>query len=276
VTSTDTLTGDTASAPINDTAVLARADQVLDHFQSLIQNVPYEDKGVFFSEMLFVLAAVGPGFTGQVMESGRARGQSTFILGGIFPQSKIISIEFDRDSPDAPVAEDRLKDFPHVELLYGDSRRLLFERLEPGAVVIIDGPKGFRAIRLALQLLRTGKVHMVFIHDTYKGLATRRFLERHVPGTLFSDHEPFVERFKHLDKSCWDGFNAGSPLEWRPAPGRSSRKPSYGPTFACIPHDPACAYGPLLWRLHLANVMARAGRSANKKLGRRNTQRGGV
>ncbi len=269
MTHTDSHANTTYSGPLNDQAVLERAQGLLDDFMSRIQGVPYEDKGVFFSEMLFVLAAVGPGFDGQVLESGRARGQSTFVLGRIFPKSKIISVEFDRDSPDAPIAEARLKDLDHVELLYGDSRRLLFEQLQPGAAVIIDGPKGFRAVRLALQLLRTGKVRKVFIHDTYKSMATRRFLENHVPGTLFSDHEQFVQQFKHLDDPCWAGFDTSQPLEWHSSSSGVQGNPSYGPTFACIPHDPACAYGPLLWRLHLANVMARAGKSMGKKLARR-------
>lgn len=269
MTCTDTRGINTAPGPINDRAVFDRAERALDGFVSCIQGVPYEDKGVFFSEMLFVFSAVGPGFDGLVLESGRARGQSTLVLGRIFPQSKIVSVEFDRDSPDALVAEDRLKDFDHVELLYGDSRRLLFEHLKPGAVVIIDGPKGFRALRLALQLLRTGKVQRVFVHDTYKGLATRRFLERHVPGTVFSDHERFVQRFKHLDGPCWDGFDTSRSLEWQPAGISTSEEPSYGPTFACLSHDPMIPYSRLLCRLHLANVMARAGKSVNKKLAKR-------
>lgn len=269
MTPVNTLTSDTASAPINDATVLARAVQAVDGFAALIHGVPYEQKGVFFSEMLFLLAAAGRGFDGLILESGRARGQSTFVLGRIFPESKIVSIEFDRNSPDSAVAEARLKNFGHIELLYGDSRRLLFDHLRPGAVVVIDGPKGFRALRLALQLLSTGKVRMVFIHDTYKGLATRCFLEQHIPGTLFSDSEEFVQRFKHLDGPCWDGFDADRPFEWRPASLGMSAEPSYGPTFACLPHDPAIPYGRLLWRLHLANVMARAGKSVNKKLAKR-------
>lgn len=266
---TDTQTNTSSVNAIDARALLQRAELVVGDFQSRIRDVPYEDKGVFFSEMLFVLAAVGPGFGSRVLESGRARGQSTFVLGRIFPDADIISVEFDKDSPDAPIAEDRLKDFGHVKLLYGDSRKLLFDHLQPGSVAIIDGPKGFRAIRLALQLLRTGKVGKVFIHDVYKGIATRRFLERHVPGTVFSDDGAFVEKFKHLDAPCWDGFDLTQPMEWHSAAASLTGEPSYGPTFACIPHDPSCAYSLLLGRLHLANVLARADKSVNKKLRKR-------
>jgi hypothetical protein len=276
VTCTDTHTDNTISGPINDGLVLERAQHALDDFKSRIQGVPYEDKGVFFSEMLFVLSAVGPGFDGLVLESGRARGQSTYVLGSIFPQSTIVSVEFDKDSPDVPIAEGRLQKFDHIELLYGDSRRLLFDHLQPGAAVVIDGPKGFRAIRLALQLLRTGKAKKVFIHDTYKGLATRCFLESHVPGTVFSDHDVFVQRFKHLDEPCWGGFDTGKSLEWRPASLESSQEPSYGPTFACLSHDPGVSYGLILCRLNLMNFFARAFKSVSKKVARGSTTRDGA
>ncbi len=249
--------------PINNDAVLTRAQHMLERFVDSTRDVPYEDKGVFFSEMLFVNSAAGDGFAGPVLESGRARGQSTFVLGRIFPDSKIVSVEFDRDSPDVPVAEERLKPFKHVELLYGDSQKLLFDHLAPDSVIIIDGPKGFRALRLALQLLKTGKARMVFVHDTYRGLATRRFLEQHVTGAIFSDHAPFVEQFKHLDEHCWDAFDADGRMEWQP---KGVMDPSYGPTFACLPHNPDLSYGLLLLKLHLTNFFARLGKSFNKKL----------
>ncbi len=269
MTHTDTPTINASTDPLNDQALLDRAQLALDDFVTSIQGVPYEDKGVFFSEMLFVLAAAGQTAAPLILESGRARGQSTFVLGRIFPNTKIISVEFDRNSPDAPVAEDRLKDFDNIQLLYGDSRRLLFKHLQPGAIVVIDGPKGFRAIRLALQLLRTGKVQKVFIHDTYKSLPTRRFLNRHVPGTLFSDHDPFVQRFKHLDAPCWDGFDTTKPMEWHCASADLTGNPSYGPTFACLSHDPSTPYRLILCRLNLMNFFARAGTSINKKLRKR-------
>ena len=187
MTPVNTLTSDTASAPINDAAVLARAEQAVDGFAALIHGVPYERKGVFFSEMLFLLAAAGRGFDGLVLESGRARGQSTFVLGSIFPESKIVSIEFDRNSPDSAVAEARLKDFDHVELLYGDSRRLLFEHLRPGAVVVIrhEGPKGGPGMRemLAVTAALSGQgmdEDVALITDGRFSGATRGFTVGHI------------------------------------------------------------------------------------------------
>lgn len=263
VTSIDPQFETSADGTINNDTVLSSAAQSLDRFVAAIRDVPYEEKGVFFSEMLFVYAAAGADSTGPVLESGRARGQSTCVLGRIFPESKIVSVEFDRDSPDAPVAEERLISFDHVELLYGDSQKLLFKHLKPNAVIVIDGPKGFRALRLALQLLRTGKTRMVFVHDTYKGLATRRFLERHVPGVMFSDHESFVEKFRDLDEPCWKAFDRDGALEWQPV---GVQQPSYGPTFACLPYNANVSYGRILMQLHLANFLARTGKTFSKKL----------
>lgn len=266
MTATDTHIQTTEHGPINDAAVLARAAQAEQDFAEQIKGVPYEEKGVFFSEMLFVLAAAGRGYKGLVLESGRARGQSTFVLGTVFPQAKIVSIEFDSHSPDVPIAAERLKPFDNVELLFGDSRKLLFDRLEPGAVVVIDGPKGFRALRLSLQLLRTGKVKVVFIHDVYKGIPTRAFLDRYVPSTIYSDQTDFVERFKHLDACCWDGFGKDAVMEWHPPTLNDSDPRSYGPTFACLPYDPAVSYTRLLWQAHLANFLTRVIKSINKRL----------
>lgn len=266
MTATETTIQSTETGPINAAAVLARAEQAEAEFAEQIKGVPYEEKGVFFSEMLFLLASAGKGYDGLVLESGRARGQSTFVLGTVFPRAKIVSIEFDRDSPDVPIAAERLKRFDNVELLFGDSRKLLFDRLQPGSVVVIDGPKGFRALRLSLQLLRTGKVKMVFIHDVYKGIPTRAFLDRYLPTTIYSDQADFVERFKHLDDCCWDGFAKDAVMEWHPPTLRESDPRSYGPTFACLPYDPSVSYTRLLLQAHLANFRTRATKSINKRL----------
>jgi len=246
---------------------MSRASSAIGAFESAVDGIAYEDKGILFSEMFFLLAAVGPGFSGRVLESGRARGQSTHVLGAMFCGAHIISIEFDRDSPDASIAEARLKPLSNVELHYGDSRRLLFEHLSPGSVAVIDGPKGFRAIRLALQLLRTGDFRGVFIHDVYKGLATRRFLERRVPEAIYSDHEPYVQAYRKLDDRCWAYYAQEPDSRWKPQWFHGQEQASYGATFACIPYDPKRSYGRLLLALNTANFVSRARRSWNKRIG---------
>ena len=55
------------------------------------------------------------------------------------------------------IAAERLRESGNVECRFGDSLLLLPELVEAGDVVLIDGPKDFRALKLAFRLLRGGK-----------------------------------------------------------------------------------------------------------------------
>jgi predicted O-methyltransferase YrrM len=127
------------------------------------------------------------------------RGGSTLMLARCFPKARVVSVEFDRDPAHATVAESRLKPYDNVELLFGDSRDILPKRLEPGDAVLIDGPKGFRALKLAAQLLRTGKPCAVLIHDFYPREPARLFVERYWPNAFFSDDPAFAVHFRELN-----------------------------------------------------------------------------
>lgn len=245
----------------------ARAAELVETFKQRTAGLPYESKGVLYSEMLMVFAAVGEGFTGQILESGRARGQSTHCLSVLFPEAKVVSVEFARDHEDAPVAEARLGPLDNVQLEYGDSRELLPRLLEPESVVVIDGPKGFRAMRLALNLLKTGKPRCVFLHDMSHGSPTRGFAEKHIPHTFFSDDPEFVDAFKHLDTDCWDDPGRDGQGRWLPYQFEGQKQESYGPTFAALPRVEAVSYGRLALQLGLANSLTRLGRSIRKRTG---------
>jgi hypothetical protein len=202
-------------------------------FQELAATVPYEKKGILFSEMLFLAALVKsqPENPLRIIESGRARAQSTFILARLFPELPVVSIEYDADSADTAVAAERLKDCGNVELLFGDSTAILPQMVRSGDVVLIDGPKHFRALRLAMRLLNANAPQMVLIHDVHRGIPERAFLVRCAPQAAFSDDEAFVRKYRHLDDSCWvveqsstggdnpHGF--GNALEWIIAGGES-------------------------------------------------------
>jgi hypothetical protein len=189
---------------------------------------------VFFSEALFIGACCDGVEPKRFIESGRARGQSTVLLAKSFPHLPIISIEFDRASPDCQVASRRLASFANVELRFGDSMTLVPELVRSGDVVIIDGPKHFHALRLAIQLLRMRQAELIFIHDLHRGTSERRFLDREFPGIAYSDDPEFVRRYSYLDKVCWD---TGYPIV--DVPSRATLfgvngAYSYGPTFACL------------------------------------------
>src|SRR5947199_7327370 len=143
---------------LTKTAVADRAAALLPEYREIIGRIPPEAGfgGIWESEMFLFYAAIKPFAPKQILESGRARGKSTLILARCFPESRIISVEYERQSENASAAEAKLKNESNVDLLYGDSREILPARLQDGDAVLIDGTKDFRAVKLAIALLRTG------------------------------------------------------------------------------------------------------------------------
>ena len=212
----------TTSGPISLQRTLARSEQHLADYLRVTTGLSREMKGIRRSEMFFLYASVADMAPARILESGRARAQSTLVLSLLFPQASIISIELDAASPDVAVAAERLKTCQNVECRFGDSRILLPEMLQPGDVVIIDGPKDFRAVKLALRLLRTGKPAAIFLHDLWLGSPVRRFVDRHVPGVFLSDHPEWVCRCAGLDSH--------KPIP----PVLPGVRRAYGATLACF------------------------------------------
>lgn len=220
---------------LHKSAVANRASALLPEYEQLISSISPEAGfgGIWESEMFLFYATVKQFAPKQILESGRARGKSTLILARCFPQSRIISVEYDRESENAPAAEAKLKNETNIELLYGDSLEILPKRLQSGDAVLIDGPKDFRALNLAIDLLRTGKPSAVFIHDFPPGSAQRKFVERNFPDAFFGD-DPLFQSYQSLD----------TDRDPRPNPQRR-----YG-TFVCLP-PPLPELG-LISRLRLA------------------------
>lgn len=219
---------------LGKTTVADSADALLPEYQQIIASVPPEAGfgGIWESEMLLFYAAVKPFAPKQILESGRARGKSTLILARCFPESRILSVEYDRKSENAPAAEAKLKTESNVDLLYGDSREILPHRLEDGDAVLIDGPKDFRALKLAIDLLRTNKPCAVFVHDFPPTSPQRRFVERNFPRAFFGDDLLF-KRFQSLDR------------ERDPRPNSQRR---YG-VFVCLPPPLPMSYWKMRFRL---------------------------
>jgi hypothetical protein len=120
-----------------------------------------------------------------------------------------------------------------------------------GDVVLIDGPKGFRGLRLALRLLATGRVTQVFIHDCALGTEERSFLDAHLRGPLYSDSIQFARIARGLDAVCW----ADIPPDRRFDGERPPRAYGYG--LACIPFDPTAPYRTLFARVVIAGIRSR-------------------
>lgn len=195
-------------------------------FEDLTECIPYENKGILYSEMFFLYLCLKRNPPKKIFESGRARGQSTLILSKIFPNSEIISIEHDKNSVDVPIAFDRLKECRNVQMLFGDATKLLPELVakDPGNVVLIDGPKGYRALRLALKLAQTKMVTHIFVHDTTYDTSERLFLEKFLPNVLYSDNNELSALTKKLDEARGVLMSESYRLPGRP----------YGFSLACI------------------------------------------
>lgn len=209
---------------------LVGGPELLPRFRSIVDGIDDVPRGVLVSEIFFIVATLGAFRPRQIIESGRAMGQSTLLLGRCFPDTSVLSIEYDADHPDATVALKRLAGMANVSCLFGDARRLMPGLMLAGDVAVIDGPKELRAVKLAMDVLRGGGMSVVFIHDCYHGSAIRAFLQRHVPWAFFSDDPRFVSRYCHLDHdrgrmvdSCWSDVH------------RIPADRSYGGTFACVP-----------------------------------------
>jgi hypothetical protein len=234
---------------LNKTAIATRGETLLPKFRDVIGGIAPEAGfgGIWESEMFLFFAAAQPFAPRQILESGRARGKSTLILAQCFPEARIVSVELERETANAAAAEEKLTRCDNVELLYGDSRQILPERLQPGDAVLIDGPKDFRGVELALELLQTGKPCTVFVHDFPPRSPWRKFVERNIPAAFFGD-DPLFERFRVLDQGR-DPRTAGM----------ADKTGNYG-IFACFPPGLPKPY----WRLRLALICAQILRRSDR------------
>ena len=211
---------------------------------------------------MFALFAADP--PRSVLESGRGRGYSTEILARCFPAASIISIESERNSVDVEIAAKRLEAIKNIDCKFGDARVELPRLIERGDVVLIDGPKDFRALKLALRLLRTGKPRAVFLHDLRRGIPVRGFLEKRVPSAFFSDVTEFLSRYGFV------GTREPRPLKGGVLPANVVDRVREG-AMGCIPGE-SRNYGRLLveatllqWKERLRDTARKPFRPPNNR-----------
>lgn len=231
--------------------VAAAAREMLPQMARWAETAPYEKKGILYSEILFLLAYMRGLPFRRVLESGRARGQSTLLLASALPDKKIVSVEFDANSEDVPVAAARLQGRDNVELLFGDARKILPAIVQSGDIAIIDGPKEFRAVRLAIKLLATGKVSHVFVHDLYVGTAERAFVEANFPEALYSDHRDYAQTGSLADNDIQDELLPSQRL------AAVIGDAGYGFSLTCLPLRANRNYFSLLIRARFADLWNR-------------------
>ncbi len=217
--------------PISLESTLTAAVAHEPRFLQLTREAVRASKGVRPSEMFFVCAGIAGANPSQILESGTASGQSTYFLARFFPQARVVTWEIDPEDPLAAIARERLGPVENVELRYGDSRGPLAASMGHGDAVVIDGPKGYRALGMAMELLATGNPIAVYLHDFSPGLPERRFVERHLPEAFFSDDERWNHGYGYLDGKRLDAPRRGKS----PAPRAVGGVSGAGGVFVCLP-----------------------------------------
>lgn len=195
----------------------------------------YENRGILNSEAAFVVGLVRRLGVDCVVESGRARGRSTFLMAKYLPDTEIISIENSNDS-DAQFGIVRLRGFKNVRLVQGDAKILVptfvRESLQSRKKValIIDGPKGYDAVRLLENVIKRHELSFAAIHDMNlidtrnrgKPNIPRYVLQSAFDRVIFSDHPELC--------AGKDGLDSGH----RPYRMGAWHLGSYGPTFGFV------------------------------------------
>lgn len=154
-------------------------------FEAVAALVPYQPKGMFYSEIYFFLQVCAAHQVKTVLESGVKWGMSTRMLGATFPGT-VMAVE------QTPL----IRSIPGVQLLEGDSTLLLprlvrrFAPSEPVAV-LIDGPKGARGLKLKDECLRAG-AKVVGVHDQEAGHGESTHTHT---ATAFRDQAQSLDRF---------------------------------------------------------------------------------
>jgi hypothetical protein len=219
---------------------------------ALIQDVSaidYEFRGIYNSELVLITSLFKSLNITKILESGRARGHSTFVVSKILEPDRrflLVSIDFKRDQASL-YAEERLKGNSSVELLYGDSNILLGKiskgkRIEEGEGygVILDGPKGLNAIFLSIKLMRSKRPpKIIFIHDMRKLERGKPSFHRYICSLIFdrvffSDEFSITPQVLATDKSVFNFIEPGEQYPIRPFHKGYYNTGSYGPTLAII------------------------------------------
>jgi hypothetical protein len=194
---------------------------------------PYESRGILHSEMALIIHTCRRLRIEVVVESGRARGQSTYMLAKYLPDAMIHSVEL-RDHPDEAFAQRRLAPFANAILYTGDGNELV-PLLADGhgrpVAILLDGPKGATAVTLLQKCFALPHSHVLagFIHDMrrldhggpspHRAVAVER-LAKHA----FSDDPRVTAAASWMDAAILEG---GGPC----GPAHEAEFGSYGPTL---------------------------------------------
>jgi hypothetical protein len=196
---------------------------------------PYEHRGIPHSEMALIIETCRRLKIEVIIESGRARGQSTYMLAKYLPDVEIHSVEL-RDHPDEAFARERFEAlaFGNLTLWNGDGTWMVPELASQKAegrptAILCDGPKGKAAVDIIARCFELPHVRVGFVHDMrpldhggpspHRAYAIERF-----PDARFSDDPRLIDRMP-----AWLDANvvaANGPV----GPAHEAEFGSYGPT----------------------------------------------
>ena len=215
---------------MNTKIILEEAKKYVGEFHQILQDEKFQSRGIINSEALLLITLIQYYDVENFIESGRARGYSTNLIAKYFKGTniKITSIDFDEKSEDAKYSEKLLTKYPNVNLIYGDSQKIIESEVKENCVVFIDGPKGDEAIQLGARLLKNKLVKAVAIHDLPKDTWNRDICETIFSDYFFSDDTSFVREFKHVDAECWSTL---SGTGMAPYLRHGNKTESYGSTL---------------------------------------------
>lgn len=209
------------------------------------QEIDFEERGILHSEMLAVIAMIKELNIDMVIESGRARGQSTMILANAFKGEGLPIFSIDREeNKDTKFASLALSRYSFVKLIFGDSNilipRLIRRFPEKKIAVLFDGPKGKEAFRLFSKILPLNKNVIVgFFHDCRKSFkrminSSRSEIHSYFERIFFTDDDNYIAKFNHIDENCKTQEKDISVNSWRPYRKGWEKIGSYGPTLAVV------------------------------------------
>jgi hypothetical protein len=207
---------------------------------SAIAAEPYEHRGILHSEAALILHFCRAHGISAIIESGRARAQSTSMLAKYLPDVLVVSVEARPDHPDSIYGTARVAGFDNVQALTGDGKSavpsIIDQVRDEHIAVLLDGPKGLQALELLDKCFRRGPhVKLGFIHDMRRldhGARSpfRTAAEAIYPTAVFSDGVGLAP-FAWMDNQI---LAAGGPV----GPAHEREYGSYGPTIGVFfnPH----------------------------------------
>ncbi len=200
---------------------------------------PYEHRGILHSEMALIIHTALRLGVDVFIESGRARGQSTYLLAKYLPDVKVHSVEL-RDHPDEVFARERLAGLGNLTLHNGDGNVLLpaiAAQSDRPTAILCDGPKGAAAVDIISRCFWQPHVLVGFIHDMRRldhgGPSPHRAAAiAGLPNHRFSDDPAVVRGSSWMDERI---LAAGGPC----GPKHEAEFGSYGPTVGVFLNSPS-------------------------------------